>query len=280
MDEVGPLVAIAAAAGWYASGVVRAWDRAGRGRIIRTGEVAAFAAGCAVLVVSLAGPLDAGADRALWDHMIQHVALISVAAPLLALGAPLKAGWWALPDDLRPRRHPLRARLRGIRWFAAVAGTLALHTVAVLAWHLPAAYDAAVRDPAVHALQHASFLFTAVALWWAVLEAGGRSHRGAGVVTIFLACLPTSGLGVLMTLAGTPWYRVYLRADPAAALEDQQVAGVIMWAFAGLLALVAAAVLFITWMDGLERADPGRGVTTSTVQGAIPRRSGPVADRS
>ncbi len=275
MDEVGPLVAIAATAGWYAAGVVRAWDRAGRGRIVRPGEVAAFATGCAVLVVSLAGPLDRGSDRTLLDHMVQHVALISVAAPLLALGAPLKVAWWALPDDLRPRRHPLRARLRGGRWLAAVGGTLALHAAAVLAWHLPTAYDAAVRNPTLHALEHASFLLTAVALWWAVLAAGGRSHRGAGVLTIFVACLPTSGLGVLMTLAGTPWYRVYLHGDAAAALEDQQVAGVVMWAFAGLFALVAAAVLFITWMDGLERSAPGRGSTTATIPGVIPRRARP-----
>ena len=117
-------------------------------------------------------------------------------------------------------------------------------------WHAPALYDAAVRHPLVHGLEHLSFVTSAAVFWWAV--AGGRRSRfGAAVIVVFLGALPGTALGAAMLLAPRAWYPRY------PDLSDQQLAGVVMWAFSGLIYVVGAVALFATWLSGLDRSTPG-----------------------
>jgi putative membrane protein len=256
---LGALLALGA---FYGAGVVRAWQHAGRGRIVRRWQPPCFAAALLTTAIALASGLDRAAGRSLTAHMTQHVLLISVAAPLFAISAPLLAGVYALdlaPSSRRVGRHLHRLGGRG-RTAVLLVTALLLHTAAVGLWHVPSWYGAALRNPLLHAFEHASFLFTAVFLWWAAIGAGRGLARGAGVLALFVTTLPMNALGVLMTLARTPWYSAYVHhASTAAALDDQALAGVVMWGFGGVAALVGAFALFVAWLDGMERANPSRG---------------------
>ena len=136
----------------YARGVRRAWTAAGPGRVVRTGEAASFAAGLLAVAVAL-GPLDARAAASLTAHMAQHVVLLVVAAPLLALGAPLRALVWALPAHPRLRLRPTlrvleRSRARhGPAW---IAGAVLVQSAAMWSWHAPGLYDAALDQFGTH----------------------------------------------------------------------------------------------------------------------------------
>src|SRR5690349_2405460 len=117
---------------------MRAWERAGRGRIIRRWQVGCFGGGLVTIAVALASALDRDADRSLAAHMAQHVLLISVAAPLLAVGAPLVAASYALDVPDAARRVGLRLhRLGGRRRLALlVSVAFVLHATTVGVWHV------------------------------------------------------------------------------------------------------------------------------------------------
>lgn len=256
MAEWLPLVAVACA---YGVGLRRMWRAAGTGRLVRRGQVWSFGAGMVAVAVALAPPLDNAVDRSLTVHMVQHVILLSVAAPLVALGAPLPTLLWALPPRLRGAGLRLWRRAmasqRGSGWLGWLAGALVVQSVVMWAWHAPALFGAALRQPALHALEHSSFLATSVVLWW-VLTAR-RSRRGAAALAVFVASFPGTALGAALLLAPHPWYPEYVRTTADAALGDQQTAGVVMWSFVGLIYVVAAAVLFATWLaDGHGMEEP------------------------
>lgn len=255
--HLGALVPVAALAGAYAAGVRRVRGDARR-RMLGRGQVVAFSAGLVAVAVALAPPLGSMAEASLTAHMAQHVLLLGVAAPLLAAGAPLLVLPAALPPRFRPAgarwRRRLRRSQRGGRWVVWVAAALLAKTAALVVWHAPALFQAALRHPAVHAVEHAAFLLPA-AVFWAVVVAN-RSARGAGVIAAFVGTLPETALGAAVTLAGQPWYPIYVEASTAASLQDQQIAGVVMWAFGGLVSVLAAAILFFVWIAGAERASP------------------------
>ncbi|MBW3643219.1 MAG: cytochrome c oxidase assembly protein, partial [Actinobacteria bacterium] len=255
------LIAVEASLVAYFVGLRRLWAAAGRGRLVRPGQAMAYLGGLAVVAVALLSPLDSGAHGRLSVHMVQHVLLVGVAAPLLALGAPLPTLLWALPTGWRRRLVPwwrrAAASCAGTAWARWTTVALVLQVAAMWAWHVPALYEAALGSGTLHALEHASFLVTAVVFWWAVTAARHRAMGGVAVIAVFVGALPATALGALMTIAGRPWYPVY-PGDPEAALQDQQVAGVVMWGFGGLAALVAAVVLFTAWLSGLDRSAPAR----------------------
>jgi putative membrane protein len=185
---------------------------------VRGWEAGCFGAGWLVLALALLSPLHHLSERLLWAHMVQHELLMVLAAPLLVLGRPLETWNWGLPRAWRAwASMPRRAMGPVSAW--------TLHAAALWVWHVPAFFDAALASPALHALQHTSFFVTALLFWWAVL-APGASQVGA-VISLFTTMLHTGALGALMALAPTPWYGPY-------ALQDQQLAGLVMWVPAGL----------------------------------------------
>ncbi len=164
-----------------------------------------------------------------------------VAAPLFAAGHPFRrlGGLWSGP------------RL-GAGLTITVAGVVQVGVL--VGWHLPALYDAALENENIHGFEHLTLLATAVFLWWSLGRLSGEA-AGAGVFALFVVTLPAMALGVAMTLARTPWYAAYAAEDPH-ALADQQLAGVVMWAYAGLAAFVGAVVITLGWLNQLERAHP------------------------
>jgi putative membrane protein len=239
----------------YGLGARRAWQRAGRGRLVSRRQTVWFALGWTALAVALLPPLDTAAASSLTAHMVQHVILLVVAAPLLVHGAPLPALLWAFPDRTRNQglafwRRLLRTR-SGSGWALWAGAAIAVQTAVMWAWHAPVLYRAALANPQIHALEHLSFLVTACVFWWAVGAGSGQRHGGA-VPAVFAAAFPGTVLGAAITLATRPWYAEY------PSLADQQMAGVVMWGFGGLLYVLAAAALFGAWLAGAERQSPGR----------------------
>jgi putative membrane protein len=255
--EIVVALVIAGSVLLYTRGVHELWRVAGPDRLVRRWQVFAFAGGITALLVALASPLEHEADVNLVWHMTQHVVLLTVAAPLLAASAPLTAMLYALPPSGRRRWQPAWRRLirsqseRG--WIVWIVLSFVVANITVAIWHVPALYDAAVRNDVIHALEHVTFVVTAIVFWWVLIGAGRRSRRGFGVLTVFAATLPATALGVLMTLAHKPWYSVY--GHGADALQQQQVAGAVMWGFGGMVMVAVAAALFASWLAEMDRAD-------------------------
>jgi cytochrome c oxidase assembly factor CtaG len=220
-----------------------------------------FGAGLAVVAVALASPLDARADTSLTAHMIQHVLLLTLAGPLLALGRPIPTLLWCLPAEDRAiatRAYRRLLRAHGRRYPQWVAATLIVEATVMWGWHLPDLYQAALRHPALHAAEHASFLAAATAAWWSVAN-GPRAQRGGAAIAALIGSVPGIGLGSALVLAPNPWYPIYTTTTRASALADQQLAGVIMWAFGGMAAVIAGAGLFASWLrTAPSEPDPAR----------------------
>lgn len=255
-----PLVvaALLLAAVLYRQGLVNLRARARPGPSRR--QVAAFAGGLIALAVALASPLDGAAASLFAAHMVQHLVLMMVAAPLLVAGRPVLVVGAALPTAGRRRMRRVAA------WHAARAlvhpvAVWVLGTVVLWAWHLPALYDAAVRTDAVHAAEHLTLLGVAVLLWAAVLDRGPRPLAApAAVGLLFATMLQSSGLGAVLTLAGSPLYSVHEATTSAwnlTPLEDQQLAGALMWVPPGVVYLAVMAGLLVRWLGSLD-APPER----------------------
>lgn len=252
-------IPLAASALLYAAGVRWLW-REERGRGIRAWEAWSFAAGVVTLLVALLSPLHAMGEALFSAHMTQHALLMSLAAPLLVLGRPVVPMLWGMPIGWR-RMLGAAARAGAVRgpWRAISrpAAAWLLHAAAIVAWHLPALYDATLSSRLMHALQHASFLGTALLFWWALLQ--GRERRtgqGAAIIYLFTTMMYTGALGALLTFAPRPWYTSYLATTGPwglTPLEDQQLAGLIMWIPASIGYLVAALWLLALGMRDQER---------------------------
>jgi putative membrane protein len=127
-----------------------------------------------------------------------------------------------------------------------------VHAAALWLWHVPALFDAALASDGVHALQHLSFLVSALLFWWAVLGHGWqRPNRAAAMIYLFTTMLHTGALGVLLTWSTVPWYASYADAGGAfglSLLEDQQLGGLIMWIPGGLVYVLAGLFLGAQWL--------------------------------
>jgi putative membrane protein len=260
------LVSLVLTAGFYLRGVRLLWRQGGRGRGVAVWQACAFSGGLVVIFVALISPLEALSGALLSAHMVQHLLLIMIAAPLLALGGAPLALLWALPPSSRSqmggwwqRQSGLRLLWRGLTrplvvWF--------LHVFAVWFWHMPAFYQAALTNEWLHGVEHASFLGTALLFWWLVVQAGHyrQLSQGAAVLFIFTIAIQGGLLGWLLTFSEMVWFPVYAATAPAwgmSALEDQQLAGAIMWVPSGVIYAIAALILLGSWLQKLEQQDRG-----------------------
>jgi cytochrome c oxidase assembly factor CtaG/cytochrome c2 len=250
------LLGLGATAWAYASGVRAAWRSAGTGRGIGRAHVAAFAGAMTALAVALVSPVDRLGGTLFSAHMVQHLLLILAAAPLLVLAAPDRAFTWALPRAARRGLGRLLNRdpVRGIAgWLTRPLTAWLLHSVVLWVWHIPGPYAAALESDAIHALEHAGFFVTALLFWWVVLRPPRRrAAYGLGVLFVFATAMQSGVLGALITFAGSAWYPAH--AEGAAlwgltALEDQQLAGLVMWVPAGLVYVLAAGLLCAAWLE-------------------------------
>jgi cytochrome c oxidase assembly factor CtaG len=249
-EIAAPLVIIGAL---YALGVHRLQQRR-LGRSAPRWRQACFAGGWATLAVALISPIHAISEQLFAAHMVQHELLMAVAAPLLVIGDPFVPFLVALPTAARRSvaRAAGRAFIRrGWRGVSRPSVAFALHAAAIWVWHLPVLFQQTLTNDAVHAAQHVSFLATAALFWWSLLDARRLSARGAAVLYLFLTALHTGALGALLAVSRTSWYPAYGHAPllwGLTPIEDQQLAGLIMWIPGTVPYLIAALLLFRTWL--------------------------------
>lgn len=242
----------------YAAGVLRTWKRAGIGRGVTAGQVVCFAGGIAVLMGALVSPLHEYGEHLFSAHMVEHELLMSAAAPLLAASRPLGMFLHALPRGARLALigTASSAPLQGAwHWLMKPFHATALHAVAIWLWHVPALLDGTLVSESLHRLQHVSFLGTALVFWWAIIRRP-KSDYGLGSLHIFATMVHTGLLGALLTLAPRVLYPVQTADAPLfglSPLEDQQLAGLIMWVPGGLSYLAAGLLLAGLWLTSGRR---------------------------
>ena len=268
----------------YLAGIRELRRRAGRGKAVRPWRVIAYLGGIAALFVALVSPVHAAAESLFSMHMVQHMLLMVVAAPLLVLGRPVLGYLWGLPAPWRRTLGRSWARSRWIRgaWqtIAHPVPILVLHVGVLWAWHLPGPYQLALLNTAAHHLEHASFFLTALLFWWALSQAGrgGQWHGyGAGILYVFATALQSGALGALLLFAPEPWYSAHAEGTAAWGrdlLTDQQVAGAIMWIPAGLVYAGAGIVLLLAWLRQADRHTARREGPHSAAPGPATRMRG------
>jgi putative membrane protein len=218
----------------YAAGTVRLWTRAGIARGVTLPQAAAYLLGWSSLAAALVSPLHEWGEHLFTAHMIEHEIVIAIAAPLLVLARPAAAFLWAFPQKQR-------------RMIGQAMGR-PLHGLALWGWHAPPLFDAAVADVLLHRLQHLSFFATGVIFWWAVLR---RCDYGLAVWHLFVTMMHMTILSALIALSPRVLYN--LQTAQAARfgltpLEDQQLAGVVMWVPAGTIYVGAALAFAAMWI--------------------------------
>ena len=212
-----------------------------------------FCSGMLAIWLAIASPIDALDDFLLTANMIQHFILMSVAPPLLVLGAPTVPMLRGLPRwVIKGPLHPLFAS-RGMQ---SVFHTLS-HPVliwlamngAYLGWHVPAAFEATFRSENVHQTEHMCFLLTNIAFWWVVLQPWPTKPRWpawAAIPFLLTSDLVNTMISALLTFSGKVLYPSYAaapRVSELSALQDQVAAGSEMWILNSLVFLVPAVAI-------------------------------------
>jgi putative membrane protein len=248
------LIAMGAAFGLYAAGLRRLWRNAYAGAGVSIRQAVYFYAGWALLAAALLSPIDTLGEELFSMHMVQHELMMLGAAPLLVLGRPLAVFIWAFRERSRKRiGRIVKLRAIQIAWSALTLPFAAwmLHLLILWAWHFPGLFQASLADDGMHALQHFSFLVSALLFWAALVgpQNGLRNmggHYGGSVLYVLTTAIHTGILGALLTFSPHAWYPVYEgRAGHwgLTLMEDQQLGGLIMWVPAGII-LVVAGMMF------------------------------------
>lgn len=248
-SDIGPAGALAVLVCCYAAAIGRRRSRDGA---VSGTRVICFLGGVIVLSIALVSPLEPLSERLFVAHMTQHVLLATVAPPLLVLGLPR--------GDVSIRAGLLRV------WRAVIRPPVAfaLHTIAIWGWHAPALYQRALQSDALHALEHVSFVGTGVLLWCGILHTptGRRrpSSRGpellSGMAILFLTAMQTGVLGALLTFSRKVLYPAQSAVSGwwnLTPLDDQRLAGLVMWVIGGVLYVIMMSVLFVAWFEASDR---------------------------
>jgi putative membrane protein len=254
-----PALSLAAVAVAYGAGARRAagWPAA---------RTASFLAGMALLFAALQSGLHADGERSLAAHMVQHLVLTMVVPPLLVLGRPLAL---LVRGGPRAARRPAAGllRSRAARALARPGVALAIFAAVLVATHVPAFYDAALRTPALHDLEHVLYLGASLVFWQVVLAPEPQPRAVSPLLRILLllaAMVPMAAVGVALLVPDAAVYATYAHALGADALADQRRGGSIMWLWGTLL--LAVAVLTAGWW-GVEREERRAAALEAALEG-------------
>jgi len=229
--------------------------------VIGVRRLAAFMTGLFVLWFAVASPLAALDHRFLTAHMMQHLVLMTIAAPLLLVGAPLITVLHGLPWHTAHRllallRNSQAQRLSGtvghpaFCWFAG--------TATVIAWHVPALFEASMQSDSWHAVEQASFVAAGLLFWWPIVvpwPSIARWSQWSAPLYLFLATLPCDALSAFLTFCNRVVYPHYQSADAVtrSALGDQEIAGTMMWIWVTFVYLAPAAAITIRALSPQRR---------------------------
>jgi putative membrane protein len=238
------LVVVLATAILYLLAAEQGRRRDRRGRRWPPNRTAFFLAGLAVLVVDLYSGIGTEADQRLSVHMVEHMVMWLVVAPLLAAGAPVRLALFALPRSGR-RTLGRCLRSRPVSVITGPVGSVSLFSAVLLVAHLPAVYGLALSNDYVHEVEHGLFLLTSLLVWAPIIGVDPLPHRPSprGQVACMVACMvPMAMVAAWLSSAPSPVYGHYVGELGPAALHDQRVAAVIMWV-AGLPTFAVPALM-------------------------------------
>jgi putative membrane protein len=214
-----------------------------------TCKIALLAAGLATVWIVVASPVAHLDHHLLTAHMVQHLLLMVVAAPLILLGT----------------RHSLHLRWRPHPAFCWLAGTLT-----VILWHVPTVFELPLQVPIWHIIEHASFFLAGLLFWLPVIHSGFTA-RPCGTrswtlpLYLFLATLPCDALAAFLAFCGHVVYRPYLSASGGmfglSPLEDQALAGALMWLTVTFAYLIPALVVLAPLLSGERLGAAEAGVS-------------------
>jgi cytochrome c oxidase assembly factor CtaG/ferredoxin len=236
----------------------------------------AFVSGLVMLWLAIASPLDAFSGLLLSAHMVQHLLLMSVVPPLILLGAPVLPLLRGLPrkiahDGVGPFLVWPAWRRTGIALTNPLTCWIIM-AVTLTAWHVPAAFDLALRSPGWHKVEHACFFGASLLFWWPVIRPYPSRPQWplwSWPVYLLAADLLNTVWSAILTFSDHVLYRPYLEAPRlfgTTALSDQNCAGVIMWVPGSVVFLVPAAMIAIQFLSAghsLVRPQPNPPVRVS-----------------
>ncbi|MGD0196344.1 MAG: cytochrome c oxidase assembly protein [Solirubrobacteraceae bacterium] len=220
-----------------------------------------FYAGLVASAVAVVGPIDTYAEKLFWVHMVQHVLLLGVAAPLIVLGAPWMSIWRPLPLGFRRSvagtiaHSPWCAPLRALKVLGRPVGAWLAYSVDLVTWHIPAAYDLAARQRAVHDLEHLSFMVFGILLWAQVLQSPPLRLRLRDIHRVYYivgASIVGWMISLVLVFSSTPLYPFYAhianRPGGISAIADQQLAGGIMLVGGSLSMTIFVFAQIYAWL--------------------------------
>lgn len=235
--------------------------RDGKDPVASGGREAAFAGALLVVVLALQSPLDRLSALLFWVHMVQHLLLLVVAAPLAVLGAPWLPLWAGAPAFVRRGATRLAGGRPASRLFSVLRpastppASFAVFLVVLWAWHLPPLYDAALRVQAVHDVEHLTFLGAGVLFWSQVLASPPLPRRlgplwRAGYM--FAAMGQNVALAAAVGLSRVAWYAPYAsladRPGHVGALWDQQFGAGVMWTLGDVPFTIVLTASIAAWL--------------------------------
>jgi putative membrane protein len=271
------LVTVFASALWYWRGSrrvrLRAVGRPRRRAVPWRGLC--FGCGLVTIVIALDSPVERLADDLFWAHMLQHVLLMMVAAPLIVLGAPWMPFWRPLPLPLRRLLARTLVTSPRLAWLRSSAGFLAVPVSAWVlfnadlgVWHLPPAYDLALRDGGVHYAEHISFVLLGMLFWAQVIDSPPFHPRLAPFARVVYTTAGSAAswlLAVVLALATTPLYPAqHVGHHALSALGDQQLAAGVMWGPGSIPYAVIVFYWLYVWLSADEPRRKRRGLRHST----------------
>ena len=237
------------------AGYLHAQARVGRWPVVRR---VCFLGGMGTILLALATPIATYDGVFFWVHMVQHLLLTLVAAPLIALGAPVTLA-------LRAATPPTRARMVSLLHSRAlrVLGhpLVAWTTFALVMWvsHFSPVFELALEDDIVHAIEHLAYLVAGLLFWWPVvgLDPGAKRLGHPLRILYLVTALPQqSWLGLAIYSSSQVLYEHYARLERPwgpSPLDDQRAAGIIMWVGGDLLFIVALAFAIAAWARAERR---------------------------
>ena len=285
-----PTVAMLLALALYLVAVRRA-DRRHPGQPWPRWRVACFVAGLAVAAVVVDGPFGVYDSVVFWAHMVQHIALMMVVAPLLLLGAPVLLALRVSSRRTRRRWILPVLRSRAARLLSHPVVTWALFTATLLGTHFTPFYNYAVTHEAVHRyLEHPLYLTAGLLYFYPLVGANPVPHGPkplVKVVSLVLMMAPETMTGFFIYSADQVLYPAYATLDRpiiASALADQQLGGALMWCSSMVIDVVWITVAVHAWLQAETRAtrriDLQLAAESRSLAAAMPAAAGEGARRS
>ncbi len=261
------LIFLASIASLFTLGWFRLRRRNPNFALAATWRLFSYWAGLILLFLALVSPIETLSGQLFLMHMVQHLLIAMFAPPLLLFADPMPIMMWGLPLPVRKeigriflsKKAPVRPYLiiltqPAVAWF--------VYFLFLWGWHDPSAYNATLRNSLVHDLEHMTFFWSAMLLWWHITGAGPVLHKRfsyIGRIAFTLGCVPANMIaGVVIALADHVIYTYYesipFRTWGLSVLEDQRIGGAIMWIPGSMMYVIAVIALTTIWLQAQEKA--------------------------